>query len=262
MEDKVQQDPLVQEIDLIGQVDSALLETNDTELENEVSDSPIEEIPTDEPEEITAAEAVLSDIPLVQPEASALVTLVCDVCIEKNLTERCTIECMRCNELFCLHYASNVDACYCVNCMSDVNVTKQVITKTYESTNAEGEKTFYRRRARQITIGGLDWLFAQRRIPEYSDAELDLAIEYHRERLNLLLGENERRRTEKMHRYAGVKVVLPSTNGTATTTTTTVKKTRIISKNKQQEQLAALLKSLQAQGMSVAAIAAALGGKK
>jgi hypothetical protein len=65
-----------------------------------------------------------------------------------------------------------------------------------------------------------------------------------------------------MHRYANVKVVLPSTSGTATTTTTTVKKTRTISKNKQQEQLAALLKSLQAQGMSVAAIAAALGGKK
>jgi len=258
MADKDLEDTLAQQIDALEQADGTPEPLDAGEY---ASDSPIEEIPTDEAEEITAEEAPLSDIQ-PEPEVPALHELVCDVCIEKNLSERCTIECMRCGQIFCLHYASNVDACYCVNCMSDVSVTKQVITKTYESTGQDGEKHFYRRRARQITIGGLDWLFTQRKIPDYSDAELDLTIEYHRARLELLLSENEKRRAEKMHRYANVKVILPSTSGTATTTTTTVKKTRTISKNKQQEQLTALLKSLQAQGMSVAAIAAALGGEK
>jgi hypothetical protein len=252
VEDKDLQDDIAVQIDSINTDDLDPVDTIESD-----------EVPSDEPVEISPEEATQTDIPTPsQPEVAAIATLVCDLCLEKNLSERCTIECMRCNELFCLHYASNVDACYCVNCMSDVSVTKQIITKTYESTGQDGEKHFYKRRARQIQIGGLDWLFAQRKIPEYSDAELDLGIEYHRARLDLLLGENEKRRVDKMHRYAGVKhVIAPTTIGTAVTSTTIVKKTKTISKNKQQEQLAALLKNLQAKGMSVDAIAAALRGK-
>lgn len=250
MEDKTLDDPIVREID---------------ELEGKVATSLIDELtPTDEPEEISEAEAAISDIP-TQPadnEVAAIATLVCDVCLELNLTQRSTIICKRCGESFCFHYTSNVDADYCINCMSDVSVTKSVITKTYESTGEDGEKHFYRRRARDIKIDGLDWLFTQRKIPEYSDAELELTIEYHHARLGLMLAETEKRRTEKMHRYAGVKVVIPTTSGTATTSTTTVKKTRVISKNKANEQIAALAKSLLAQGISLDQIIAKIGGKK
>jgi hypothetical protein len=118
---------------------------------------------------------------------------------------------------------------------------------------------FYRRRAREIQISGLDWLFAQRKIVELSDLELDLSIEYHRNILSLMCTEQEQRRTAKMHRYAGVKIHLaPSVTDVNHTTTTTVKKTRTVSKTKAQEQIAALLKNMAAKGMTMDKIAAML----
>ena len=146
--------------------------------------------------------------------------------------------------------------------MSDISVTKQVITKTYEHQNPNtGEKIFYRRRAREIKIEGLDWLFAQRKIADLSDVELDLSIEYHRNILNLMIAEQEKRRNEKMHRYAGISFKIPKTPSTTSvtdSTTTTVKKTRTISKDKASEQLAAVMKTMLAKGISVQDILASL----
>lgn len=235
----------------------------DTDLLFEVE----EFVPSDEAEEITAEEAATTDIPLpAQAESTEhhLTSTVCDTCLELNLTTKSAIACARCEQAFCLHFASTVDAQYCVNCLSDISVTKQVITKTYEHKNQEtGQTTFYRRRARDIKISGLDWLFSQRKIAELADVELDLAIEYHRNILNLMIAEQEQRRNAKMHRYAGVKVIVaPSTTLVTDTTQTTVKKTRTVSKTKAQEQLAALLKSLMASGMTPDMIAALAKGKK
>lgn len=263
-------DPIASRIDAIETEEVPPVETYEEDIDNlpidDPSDSPIEiPLPDDTPEEISAEEATHSDIPaqIESPNSVPIIAeLVCDVCLELNLRERCTIDCKRCGKPFCFHYSSNIDADFCVSCMSDVSVTKSVITKTYESTNDDGEKHFYRRKAREVKIEGLDWLFTQRKIPEYSDSELELTIEYHQARLNLMLAETERRRTEKSHRYAGVKVVFPTTTGTSTTSSTTVKKSRTISKDKAQEQAAALLKSLQAGGMNINDIIAALGGKK
>jgi hypothetical protein len=147
--------------------------------------------------------------------------------------------------------------------MSDISVTKQIITKEYCHRDDErGVTSIYRRRAREVKIAGLDWLFAQRRITDLSDMELDLAIEYHRNILSLMISEQESRRNVKMHRYAGVKVSIPTPSTTTvsntSTTTTTTKKTRVVSKTKQQEQLAALLKSITAKGTSIDQIAAML----
>ena len=178
---------------------------------------------------------------------------------------------MRCEQAFCFHFASSIDAQYCVNCMSNISVTKQVITKEYVHRDEERQVTsIYRRRAREVQIKGLDWLFAQRRIPDQSDVELDLTIEYHRNILQLLLTEQEQRRNAKMHRYAGVRVVpVPSGQPKAgdptkvsSTTTTTVKKTRTVSKNKAAEQAAAVLNSLLAGGMSIDDILKKMQGKK
>jgi hypothetical protein len=223
-------------------------------------------VPTDDPEEISVEEAATTDIPLAATtteleEAGHLTATVCDCCLELNLTHPTSvITCARCGQAFCFHFASTIDAQYCVNCLSDVSVSKSIITKTYEHKNAEGQTVFYRRRAREIQINGLDWLFAQRKINELSDVELDLSIEYHRNILSLMITEQEQRRTAKMHRYAGVKVHIPTptTTGVHDSTTTTVKKTRTISKTKAQEQIAALLKQMQAKGMTMDKIAAML----
>ena len=235
------------------------------ELDESGVESPAEEIfaPTDEPEEIAAEEASHTDIPAepTEPEESHLTATVCDVCLELNLTHPTSvITCARCGQAFCFHFASTIDAQYCVNCLSDISVAKSVITKTYEHRNAQGDTVFYRRRAREIQISGLDWLFAQRKIVYLSDLELDLDIEYHRNILSLMCTEQEQRRTAKMHRYAGAKVHIPtpSTTNVNHTTTTTVKKTRTVSKTKAQEQIAALLKNMAAKGVTMDKIAAML----
>ena len=148
--------------------------------------------------------------------------------------------------------------------MSDVHVTKSLITKTYTHTNIEtGEQSFYRRRAREIKIDGLSWLFAQRKIVELSDVELDMAIEYHRNIYSLMMDEAERRRNERMHRYANTpfKIPTPATTKVTDSTQTTVKKSRTASKTKAGETVAALLASMMAKGMSMDDILKAVAKK-
>lgn len=217
----------------------------------------LETVPTDEPELIPTEELAEIPLPDAEPEEPHVAYLVCEVCLELNLTTHSVIACAGCGLAFCYHFQSAIDSQFCVNCMSDISVTKQVITKTYEHQNPEtGECTFYRRRAREIKIDGLSWLFAQRRITELADVELDMAIEYHRNICSLMITESERRRNEKMHRYANTPMPIPTPSTTTVTngTTTTVKKSRTVSKTKGTEQVAAILASLQAKGMSIADI--------
>lgn len=226
----------------------------------------VDEFPiSDEPELVAQLSAdEIPEIPI--PEPQHLASCVCAMCQELNLTEAGHItHCERCGQPFCFHFASNIDALYCVNCMSDVEVTKQTITKEYIHRNEQEKITsVYRRKAREIKIDGLDWLFAQRKIIDLSDDELDLSIEYHRNILALQIYEQELRRTARMHRYAGVHVVAPSASTEVTSsTTTTVKKTKTIKKNKKEEQLNALLKSmLGAKGMDITSIEELLKGVK
>ena len=231
-------------------------------LENDfpISGEPelIAQIPTDE------LSTSGSEVTNAEVETPHLTSTVCDCCLELNLTHPAQIiRCEHCEQAFCFHFASSIDARYCVNCMSDISVTKQTITKEYiHRDTSENITSVYRRRAREVKISGLSWLFAQRKIVDLSDVELDMNIEYHRNLLVLLIDEQERRRTARMHRYAGMKAHIPSPSGVNVTnsTQTTVKKTRTISKNKAQEQLAALLGTLK--GVDVNAIAAILKGVK
>jgi len=248
--------------------DESFLEEEETEpfvptTEGE-TDNP-DEVPSAEPVEITLEEAAALGVTATkEPEVPHLSSLVCDVCLELNLTTKSCIECLGCGKAFCYHFSSSVDTNYFVNCMSDVSVTKQVIYKTYEHTNEAGETKMYRRKAREIKIGGLSWLFAQRKIIELSDVELDMMIEFHRSLCVLMLDESERRRNERMHRYANVKVHIPTPSTTSVTSdkTTTVKKTRTVSKDKASEQLAALLSSMKAKGLNIDALAKMLTEKK
>ena len=235
----------------------------DAEIEDGYFDNAVgpSAVPSNDAEEISPEEAATTDIPLPPAEpvedTGHLTALVCDVCLELNLTQKAaSIECAGCGKAFCYHYASSIDVQFCVNCMSSVSVERSIITKTYEHRNEEtGQTTYYKRRAREIKISGLDWLFAQRKIPQLSDTELDLTIEYHRNILQLMIAEQEKKRAEKMHRYAGVRVAIPTHSNTNVTSTTTVKKTRTISKDKAAEQLASILSALLAKGLTPEQIA-------
>lgn len=232
----------------------------EAEAEFEESEELEEPLLTAEPEEIAPADILPGEVIVPEDDGPKghLTELVCDCCLELNLVTKSVIKCPNCEQAFCLHFASTIDAQYCVNCMSDMSVTKQIITKTYEHRNAEtGETKFYRRNARSIKIEGLDWLFSQRKIYELNDEELDLSIEYHRNIMQLMLMEQEQRRVEKLHRYANVVIKAPPSAAKVTNTTvTTTKKTRTVTKDKAAEQLQALMRSMLAKGLTPAQIQA------
>lgn len=233
--------------------------------------------PTDEPELI--AELPLGSVEAPEPTAQPasadefhIAATVCDSCMELNLTTKSVIRCARCEQAFCLHYASKIDVQYCVNCMASVDVTKQVIVKEYIHEDKErGVTQIYRRKAREIKIGGLDWLFAQRKIATLNNTELDMVIEYHRNIMQLLLAEQERKRLEYLHRNAKVKYVSPvrppsnsdgSVKVTNTKTTrTTTKQTKTMSKSKETEQIGALLGQLKAKGINLNDLAKLINSK-
>lgn len=196
---------------------------------------------------LSASEQVEGNAQTAELEGPEVVgSHVCDTCIGDNLLKSCGIRtCARCLNPFCIHFASKVDSLtYCVSCMSAIELTRSIVTKTYEHYNEETDVIrSYTRRAREIKLEGDDWMFAQRRIATLSDAELDMVIEYHRQYLMLLCNEQERRRMERMHRNASVKYVVPTASATTTTVTTT-KKTKTVKLDKQKEKAAAMLSAL------------------
>jgi hypothetical protein len=105
-------------------------------------------------------------------------------------------------------------------------------------------------------------LFAQHKIVTLTDLELDLAVEYHRNILALMITEYESRRNAHFHKYAGVKVTMPPLTKDRSIVTVTTRKTRTVSKTKAQEQLAALVAQMLAKGMTPDMLAALGGGKK
>jgi len=186
----------------------------------------------------------------------------CRHCLEANLVEEVKLaRCSQCNAVYCIHFASNIDPAHCTECLSDVTLHKETVTKTYthesydEATDTVNT-TEYKRKARSIKLEGLDWLFAQRKIVQLSDESLELAIEYHREVLNGMLSERERRKAEYLHRFASVKTVYPTTIDGAASSTTTVKRTKTISSTKAAATANGILQSMAAGGMNAAAILA------
>ena len=163
-------------------------------------------------------------------ESPENVERVCSVCLSDNLLRRIGIrKCARCCEPFCVHYASVFDAmAYCQYCFNDLSLTREIVTKQQEVIDIKTDRILdvITRKAVRSNLGGLDWLFEQRRIPDMTDEELATSIEYHKRDLNLLLTEQDRRRTEKAHKMAAKKIIIgaPSQRVSVTTTeTTTVK---------------------------------------
>jgi hypothetical protein len=200
-------------------------------------------------------------------ESPENVERVCSVCLSDNLLRSVGIRrCARCMEPFCLHSASIYDAvCYCTYCFNDLTIERSVLTKTTEIRD-EGTNILlraYNRKAVRTTLGGADWLFEQRRINDMSDEELIVAIEYHRQDLNLLITEQDRRRAEKAHRLAAKRIQLAPTTKISVTEKETKQVTAPKAKNgastKKLEQAQALI-ALLLNKMSPEDLAKRLGG--
>jgi hypothetical protein len=197
------------------------------------------------------------DIPKEEPTLQSISSRTCRACLESNLTEEIRLaRCIKCNLIYCVHFASTIDPSQCTECLAEISLHKEIVTKTYthESYDEDTDTTTtteYRRRAKSIRLDGMDWLFAQRKIITQSDDSLELAIEYHRQILNGMLAERERRRTEFMHRYAGVKVDSnPSGQvDVLSASSVEVKKTKTISSTRAVQNANAVMQSMMGQGM-------------
>lgn len=187
---------------------------------------------------------------------------VCKHCLESNLIEEIKIaRCSKCNAIYCIHFASSIDPSQCTECLADVSVTKEVVTKTYQHYNEETDVvTEYKRRARSIKINGMDWLFAQRKISTLTDDELELSIEYHRGILNGMLKEREERRIKYAHRFAGVSIPRGVLTGVGSDSNTEVKRTRMISSSKTEASAASMMKALLVSGLKIEDIMKMLEG--
>lgn len=193
---------------------------------------------------------------------------ICMICREKNLTDQVVFNnCKRCNEVYCLHYASTIDPAYCTNCLHDVRVTEEVVTKTQTHYNEASDKLYTRtRKAKKISLGGMHWLFQARKISMLTDLELELAIEYHRDILNQMLYERDERRIQHFQRNRGKALPVKFSGSVTENTTETIiaKKTRTKTATKLDPvaQLAAAMQVLMQAGMTPEMIAKmAKGGK-
>lgn len=195
---------------------------------------------------------------------------ICMICREKNLTDQVVFNnCGKCNIIYCLHYASTIDPAYCTNCLHDVRVTEETITKTQTHYNEETDQTYSRtRKAKKITLGGMHWLFQARKINTLTDLELELAIEYHKDILNSMLYERDERRVNHFNRnrgkslpvrFAGDSVIETSSETIITKNT----KTKTAKKVDPAAMLAQAMQVLMQAGMTPEQIAKmAMGGKK
>lgn len=187
----------------------------------------------------------------------------CRNCQVSNLTEEIRIQrCKQCASLYCVHFASNIDPQFCVECLSDVTLHKESIVKTYMHEHYDEEtdtitQTEYRRRATEYKLEGTSWLFNQRKIVQMSDDSLELAIEYHRGLLQGMMNEREDRRNKKMHRFAGIPSGMEGVSSSKSSSTT-VKKSKTISSNKAGATAASVMSSMLAGGMDAAQLLALL----
>lgn len=204
-------------------------------------------------------------------ELQPLDQIVCDECFEKNVIEDVHIqECSTCGELYCRHHASIVDPAHCAQCIHEVTMDEAIIHKTETTIHDNGEITSRTRKARQIKLGGLHWLFVQRKIKDLSDIELSLAIEYHYALFSALNYERDKRRAENFHRNAGRQFKVPTSSTSAAvsvTTTSEIKKTRVrkttVSKpDNAAANMAAAFQALVASGMTPEQIRSMFSTKK
>lgn len=214
---------------------------------------------------IEEQEVIASELPEIPQLEGAIGAKICLACKEQNLQKEIHIQtCLRCDEIYCVHFASSVDPAYCSDCNHKIELTDQTFTRTDTVLSEDGKKKTERvSKSRQLIFSGLDWLFFQRKIYSLSDTELSLAIEYHHTIEQSMLAERDKRKIEYFHRNAGKNVMRISTGDTinSNSTSTTVKSsktTRAVKQDKSEVQLKSLLETLTKSGLSMNQIAAML----
>lgn len=207
---------------------------------------------------MASAEETETAEPLLPSMEGEIGTKVCVVCKEENLQEEIhLLTCLRCAELFCLHFASSVDPTYCSDCNHKVELTDQTFVRTDTILSEDGKRSYIKTsKSRQLIFSGLDWLFFQRKIFTLSDIELSLAIEYHHTIYQSMLAERERRKIEYFHRNAGKQIKLHISTGdtiSSNSKSVTVKQTKVTKVVKQATsdvQLKVMLQALLDSGLT------------
>jgi hypothetical protein len=153
---------------------------------------------------------------------------------------------------------------YCAFCFNDMEVERKIVTKEYPVRDrATGEVVdVYRRKAVSTEIGGLDWLFQQRRISDMEPEELSVAVTYHRMSLQLILDEQEKKKAERLHRAAEKKA---KSAVSITESKTEIKKTSVKAPvpqtaAKKQEKAQDIVAQMLAKGLSLEQLTKILGG--
>lgn len=113
---------------------------------------------------------------------------ICAICCA---TASPTRVCAKCSREYCAHYASVIDIQYCGNCMEDVNI-----------------EIYKKRDYKNIKLHGTDFYFAERVIPQMSDAQIDINIEYYSAMLSGLILERQERKIERQTRLSKIKLNL------------------------------------------------------
>lgn len=208
-------------------------------------------------------------------ETEVSLVRVCEDCIRRTGYDAgCEAEhihaCKKCDRDYCAHNASKIDFQFCQYCFHDLILEDSIIRRIEETKSLSGKKIFTRiMRARHLVFKGQDWMFAQARVVDMTDAELSLTIEYHHAIFGEMINEREARKIKanraalnKMHKNAA-SMKIPSktpglyTDGTpieagpSVVTTTTVKRTRttVPGGNQIQLLLAGMIATWKAQGL-------------
>ena len=132
------------------------------------------------------------------------------------------INCTKCHRAYCEKHAAILDVTYCQPCLSDFSVTRQdyiragvaithvmdangnVVKK--ENGEPETERRYYSTKSKQIILFGNDWLFAEIKMSEMTEAQCETALEWHKAHVSYLEAVITQHRVAKAHKLAQVRI--------------------------------------------------------
>lgn len=132
---------------------------------------------------------------------------ICPECENSEHPELDHRVCTKCNIVYCVHYASDVDIRFCGNCLADFRVIETIEIKTTDRVMPNGAVISRKRQvARNIKLEGMDWLFQAQKISTMTDEDILNSIEYHNAIKSLLMNEREERRIVHFKQLSQIKL--------------------------------------------------------
>lgn len=196
------------------------------------------------------------------PEPLTELHSLCYKCQQGNVAieEQCKelrIHCDKCNQSYGEKHASILDSLICEDCLpaNSFDVTYQDYRRAgvseFTDSNGNKQRKYYETKCKQIILFGQDWLFAELRISDMSQAQLEKALEWHKGHVSLMEAEITRHKTEKAHKLAAVKIPISE-------------KTKRLSQHQKEQKVKTLAESLTGnlKPNEIAVLMALLGGGK